>query len=259
MNRPILNGSKLYRVPAVVLAVSLVCILAVFSTASIARQDSTQDKDHDDGQKANEQGFHAAELVSAGDVFIPVLSVANGLTVLDATVGKDGKVTDVEVVYNLPSATEPSISAVRKWAFSPAKLDGKPIESHVTVGVVFCPVYGNSQLVNLPPIEPASNGADKSLPATSFEPPEITAAKYPVGPIPMNYVGPSSSVILQAIIAADGSLSYTKVVRELPGQTVPSIKAMDEWAFKPAKLAEKPVRSIVVVAFAFRPYPQELH
>jgi hypothetical protein len=73
----------------------------------------------------------------------------------------------------------------------------------------------------------------------------------------MNYVGTPVSVILQAVVAADGSLSYTKVMRELTGKTVDAINAMSGWEFKPAMYAGKPVRSAVIVAFAFRPYPND--
>ncbi|MFZ0819348.1 MAG: energy transducer TonB [Candidatus Acidiferrales bacterium] len=258
MRRARLNDFKLYSAPATILVATLLCALAVLGGAtSGARQNSSQDKDQDKNQKTSEQGFHAAELVSVGDVFIPILSVANGLTVLNVSIGNDGKITDIAVVRDLASATEPSIRAVKNWEFTPAKLDGKPIESSVTVGVVFCPLYGPSQQVTLPPVEPPGDAGEKIKSANPFAPPEITAAKFPAGPIPMNYVGPSSTVILQAIIAADGSLSYTKVVRELDGKTVPAINSMNDWEFKPAKFAEKPVRSIVVVAFGFRPYPQD--
>jgi hypothetical protein len=215
-------------------------------------QDKDQSKDRDKNQKASEQGFHAAELISAGDVFIPVLSVANGLTILDVTVGKDGGTTDIEVVRNLPSATEASISAIRKWQFTTAKLDGKPVESHVTVGVVF---NWNKDRITLPPVEPDPDAAEKIKPEIPFDAAQITAAELPGGFLPQTYAGSPATVILQATVGADGSVLYTKVMRDLPGQTVPSLKAMSGWEFKPAKFAGMPVRSVVIAVFAFRAYP----
>jgi hypothetical protein len=148
-----LKVARLYAASPTILAAILLCILAAFvGTASGVRQSPAQDKDRSKSQKTEEMSFHAAQLVSAGDVFIPYLSVANGLTVLSVSIGKDGRVTDTEVVLKLPSATESSISAVKKWEFLPAKLDGMPIESRVTVGVVFC---WNKGKIKLPPIEHA--------------------------------------------------------------------------------------------------------
>ncbi|HUK29524.1 MAG TPA: energy transducer TonB [Candidatus Acidoferrum sp.] len=241
---------------AALLAAMLIGTLGVLGSAGgaakAAAQRPNQSKDQGSPDRSREMGFHAAELVSAGDIFIPITSVANGLTILDATVGKDGTVTDVDVVRDLPSATEPSITAIRKWEFSAGRLDGKPIESHVTVGVVF---NWNKDKITLPPVESIDNDG-KPKAAAPFEPAQITAAEFPGGFLPMTYAGTPVTVILQAVVAADGSLSYTKVVRDLTGKTADALKAMDGWAFKPAKLAGKSVRSVVIVAFAFRAYPQ---
>jgi hypothetical protein len=251
MKQARLNGSKRYGAAAAILAATLIVTFGVLGNTGDAQQRPTQSADQGSPQRPYELGFHAAELVSAGDVFIPALSVADGLTILDATIGKDGKVTDVEVVHDLPSATEPSITAIRKWEFSPAKLDGKVIESHVTVGVVFC-MY--QRKITLPSSESIDNDGKPKTPAP-FDPAQITAAEYVPGFLPMGYVGAPVTVILQAVVAADGTLSYTKVVREIPLKTPEALKAMSGWEFKPAKIAGKPVRSVVIAAFAFRAPP----
>jgi hypothetical protein len=45
---------------------------------------------------------------------------------LDAEVGRDGKANDVEVFEGDPMLTDPSIHAIRKWRFYPARWDGRP-------------------------------------------------------------------------------------------------------------------------------------
>jgi hypothetical protein len=254
-----LNGYKRYGAAAAILAATLVVILGVLGSATGAlggaTQRPTQSADQGSPQRPYELGFHAAELVSAGDILIPALSVADDLTILDLTIGSDGKISDVQVVRDVPAETEPSITAIRKWEFSAAKLDGKPIESHVTVGVVFC-MY--KRKIALPPIESIDNKSEKPKTPVAFDPAQITAAEYVPGFLSSGYVGAPVTVILQAIVAADGGLSYTKVVRDITGKTAEALKAMDGWAFKPAKVAGKPVRSVVIAAFAFRAAPQNI-
>lgn len=52
-----------------------------------------------------------------------------GVVVLECTIGKVGKVTNINVLRGLPlGLTEAAESAVRKWTFKPSTLNGKPVE-----------------------------------------------------------------------------------------------------------------------------------
>ncbi len=53
-----------------------------------------------------------------------------GLVVLDAVVGIDGKVTDLRVVLGLDESLDHEArQAVKKWRFKPGTLDGTPVRT----------------------------------------------------------------------------------------------------------------------------------
>ena len=81
--------------------------------------------------------FEPAQVLSTTDVVYPLTSVAFGSVALEVTVGENGEAEDIKVMRDIPSLTREAKRAVEKWTFSPAKLDGKPIRSTITVVVVF--------------------------------------------------------------------------------------------------------------------------
>ncbi len=60
-----------------------------------------------------------------------------GTVVLDAVIGKDGKVENLRVVSGPSQLQESSIDAVRQWTYKPYLLNGDPIEVETTVNVVY--------------------------------------------------------------------------------------------------------------------------
>lgn len=61
----------------------------------------------------------------------------DGKVVVQALVGKDGKVKDVRVVKSIPMLDEAAKVAVRKWIFKPALSNNKPVAVWVGVPVNF--------------------------------------------------------------------------------------------------------------------------
>jgi TonB family protein len=62
----------------------------------------------------------------------------SGVVLLDATIGIDGKVHDVSVIYapsNLLAAS--AKDSVSHWQYKPCIFDGKPVEVETTVNVIF--------------------------------------------------------------------------------------------------------------------------
>ncbi len=70
----------------------------------------------------------------------PVNSIGIGTVVLKLRIEVSGSISDVEVIKSVPSLDEPSINAVRKWQFQPARHDGKPVGSTTVVAFVFLPL-----------------------------------------------------------------------------------------------------------------------
>lgn len=60
-----------------------------------------------------------------------------GSVILDVTVAEDGTVRSTNVVSGAPALAEAAAAAVRKWRYTPARLDGKPAQSQTRITIVF--------------------------------------------------------------------------------------------------------------------------
>jgi protein TonB len=60
-----------------------------------------------------------------------------GLVILDAVIGSDGRVRDVRVLRSVPLLDRAAVDAVRQWVFSPTLLNGTPVEVAMTITVQF--------------------------------------------------------------------------------------------------------------------------
>jgi protein TonB len=72
-------------------------------------------------------------------VYPPIAQAARvqGLVVLEATVGPDGKVRDARVVQSIPLLDQAAIDAVLQWEFPPRLVDGVPVAATASVAVQF--------------------------------------------------------------------------------------------------------------------------
>ncbi|MGH9738466.1 MAG: TonB family protein [Candidatus Acidiferrales bacterium] len=61
----------------------------------------------------------------------------SGTVVLQAAVGVDGTVRDVQVISGPKLLIHAAVDAVRRWRYEPTLLDGKAIETHVEISLVF--------------------------------------------------------------------------------------------------------------------------
>jgi TonB family protein len=64
-------------------------------------------------------------------------SVARGTVLIQALVGKDGRVGDTKVVKSVPGLDSAAVAAVRQWEFKPAMTHGKPVAVWVAVPIRF--------------------------------------------------------------------------------------------------------------------------
>jgi TonB family protein len=60
-----------------------------------------------------------------------------GLVVIQALIGRDGKVKDTRIVTSIPELDQAAESAVRQWVFTPALAYEKPVAVWVAVPVKF--------------------------------------------------------------------------------------------------------------------------
>jgi protein TonB len=60
-----------------------------------------------------------------------------GIVILEATIGVDGKVIDAHVLRSIPLLDQAAIDAVRQWEYTPTMLNGAPVPVIMTVTVTF--------------------------------------------------------------------------------------------------------------------------
>jgi periplasmic protein TonB len=61
----------------------------------------------------------------------------SGQVVLHAIIGKDGTVTQLEVVSGHPLLVQAALDAVRQWRYQPTLLNGEPVEVDTTITATF--------------------------------------------------------------------------------------------------------------------------
>jgi periplasmic protein TonB len=60
-----------------------------------------------------------------------------GEVLLEARIGKDGHVTQLEVLDGPKILQQAALDAVHQWVYSPFLVDGKPVESDTIVTTIF--------------------------------------------------------------------------------------------------------------------------
>ncbi len=61
----------------------------------------------------------------------------DGMVLVQALVGADGRVKDTKIVKSIPALDEAALACVRQWVFKPARAKGKPVAVWVAVPVMF--------------------------------------------------------------------------------------------------------------------------
>ena len=56
---------------------------------------------------------------------------------LQAIIGKDGSIEQLEVISGHPLLQQAALDAVRQWVYQPTLLEGKPVEVDTTIDVAF--------------------------------------------------------------------------------------------------------------------------
>jgi len=74
------------------------------------------------------------------DPVYPAMALAanvEGQVIIEATIDREGKVTNARVLRSAPLFEEAAIAAVRQWTYEPSQLNGVPVEVLMTVVVNF--------------------------------------------------------------------------------------------------------------------------
>jgi protein TonB len=60
-----------------------------------------------------------------------------GIVIVEAIIGTDGKVRDTKVLRSIPLLDQAAVEAVRQWEYTPSRLNGVPVPVIMTVTVNF--------------------------------------------------------------------------------------------------------------------------
>jgi protein TonB len=60
-----------------------------------------------------------------------------GIVILEALIGEDGRVRNLRVLRSIPPLDQAAVDAVRQWQFTPTLLNGEPVPVVMTVTVAF--------------------------------------------------------------------------------------------------------------------------
>ena len=72
-------------------------------------------------------------------VYPPIAQSARvqGVVIIEATIGADGRVKDAKVLRSIPLLDQAALDAVKQWQFTPTLLNGVPVPVIMTVTVNF--------------------------------------------------------------------------------------------------------------------------
>lgn len=83
--------------------------------------------------------FSPPQLNTAAFAPYPAKTKVQGAVVLNVTLDQNGNAAKVATLRDVPPLTTSATGALKKWNFSAATYDGKPIQSHMAVAFVFRP------------------------------------------------------------------------------------------------------------------------
>jgi Trypsin-like peptidase domain/Gram-negative bacterial TonB protein C-terminal len=194
------------------------------------------------GFARQESGFSPPAPVSLVATPYPPQALFGGEVVLDARIDTDGRIAELSVVHGIAPYLDPVLDAVRTWIFSPAQLDGRAVEARLGIVVQFPqsfrPKLTTPERKYGPPPEELRNHA--ALPVFTVEP------NYPLDTMA------EDSVILYGLVNRQGQIVSTQVLRDIAALTDPTLAALQQWRFTPAKQAGVDTDSGVIVVTTFR-------
>ena len=84
--------------------------------------------------------IEAAKLISRVQPVYPTIAIQahiQGNVVLHAIIGKEGTVSELQVLSGHPLLVNAALDAVRQWRYNPTLLSGQPVEVETTITVSF--------------------------------------------------------------------------------------------------------------------------
>jgi Gram-negative bacterial TonB protein C-terminal len=189
--------------------------------------------------------FVPPHAVYASDVTYPE-TIVSGMVILSIGLDSAGHINDIEALRDVPSATARSLIAADNWQFAPATLNGKGVDSSITLNILFNPANVASRHVDL-------NGPDLHAGAPNdqdYVPPHVKTAIFAANPANTLTAGP---VALDVRVDKSGRVRNASAIFTTAPLTHDAISAVRRWRFIPGYFRGTPMESNTVVVFVFRP------
>jgi TonB family protein len=145
---------------------------------------------------------NAPKLISRVSPEYPAAALSSrvqGVVVLEATIGIDGKISDVRITRSIPALDSAAADAVRQWLYEPTVVNGARVPVIISVAVEF----------KLTAPQPIRVGGD-------IKPPTQTKRVTPPYPPEAQAAGVQGIVIMEATIGVDGKVTDVRVLRSIP-------------------------------------------
>jgi TonB family protein len=165
-------------------------------------------------------------------------SRVQGVVILDATIGTDGRISNVRVTRSIPPLDSAAVAAVRQWVYEPTRVNGVPVPVIVTVAVEF----------KLTAPQPVRVGG-------AIKPPAQTKRVTPPYPPEAQAAGVQGIVIMEATIGVDGKVTDVRVLRSIPLLDKAAMDAVRQFEYTPTVVngVAVPVLMTVTVNFTLTP------
>jgi TonB family protein len=167
----------------------------------------------------------------------PALALSSrvqGVVLLEATIGTNGRISDVRVTRSIPMLDNAAVDAVRQWVYEPTLVNGAPVPVIISVAVEF-------KLTTPQPIR--VGGAIKA--------PTQTKRVIPPYPPEAQAAGVQGIVIMEATIGADGRVTDVRVLRSIPLLDQAAMDAVRQFEYTPTLVNGVAVPVLMTVTVSF--------
>jgi protein TonB len=183
----------------------------------------------------------APKLISRVSPEYPAAALSSGVqgvVLLEATIGVDGKISDVRVTRSIPALDSAAADAVRQWVYEPTLVSGVAVPVIISVAVEF----------KLTAPQPIRVGG-------AIKPPTRTKQVTPAYPPDAQAAGVQGIVIMEATIGADGKVTDVRVLRSIPLLDKAAMDAVRQFEYTPTLVngVAVPVLMTVTVNFTLTP------
>jgi TonB family protein len=183
----------------------------------------------------------APKLISRVSPEYPAAALSSGVqgvVLLEATIGVDGKISDVRVTRSIPPLDNAAADAVRQWVYEPTLVGGVAVPLIISVAVEF----------KLTAPQPIRVGG-------AIKPPAQTKRVTPPYPPEAQAAGVQGVVIMEATVGADGKVTDVRVLRSIPLLDQAAMDAVRQFEYTPTLVngVAVPVLMTVTVNFTLTP------